>query len=101
MLADYMTIKEFKGDLKGKKIVFAGDIKNNVARSIMIGAAFTGMHVVLCGPKEQAKLVQTGEGYKEVYKACQELFKRNGGSVSFSDDKIKAAKDADAIYTDV
>ena len=59
------------------------------------------MHVVLCGPKEQAKLVQTGEGYKEVYKACQELFKRNGGSVSFSDDKIKAAKDADAIYTDV
>ena len=93
MLADYMTIKEFKGDLKGKKIVFAG--------SIMIGAAFTGMHVVLCGPKEQAKLVQTGEGYKEVYKACQELFKRNGGSVSFSDDKIKAAKDADAIYTDV
>ena len=101
VLADYMTIKEFKGDLKGKKIVFAGDIKNNVARSIMIGAAFTGMHVVLCGPKEQAKLVQTGEGYKEVYKACQELFKRNGGSVSFSDDKIKAAKDADAIYTDV
>ncbi|MGP1451498.1 MAG: ornithine carbamoyltransferase [Metamycoplasmataceae bacterium] len=101
MLADYMTIKEFKGDLKGKKIVFAGDIKNNVARSIMIGAAFTGMHVVLCGPKAQAELVKTGKGYKEVYDACQKLFKQNGGSVSFSDDKIKAAKDADAIYTDV
>lgn len=101
MLADYMTIKEHFGDLKGRKIVFAGDIKNNVARSIMIGAAFTGMNVVLCGPKEQAELVKTGAGYKEVYKACQELFKRNGGSVSFSDDKIKAAKDADAIYTDV
>ncbi len=101
MLADYMTIKEFKGDLKGKKIVFAGDIKNNVARSIMIGAAFTGMHVVLCGPKVQAELVKTGKGYKEVYDACQKLFKQNGGSVSFSDDKIKAAKDADAIYTDV
>ena len=101
MLADYMTIKEHFGDLKGRKIVFSGDIKNNVARSIMIGAAFTGMNVVLCGPKEQAELVKTGAGYKEVYKACQELFKRNGGSVSFSDDKIKAAKDADAIYTDV
>ena len=101
MLADYMTIKEHFGDLKGRKIVFSGDIKNNVARSIMIGAAFTGMNVVLCGPKEQAELVKTGAGYKEVYKACQELFKRIGGSVSFSDDKIKAAKDADAIYTDV
>lgn len=101
MLADYMTIKEHFGDLKGRKIVFSGDIKNNVARSIMIGAGFTGMNVVLCGPKEQAELVKTGAGYKEVYKACQELFKRNGGSVSFSDDKIKAAKDADAIYTDV
>lgn len=101
MLADYMTIKEHFGDLKGRKIVFSGDIKNNVARSIMIGAAFTGMNVVLCGPKEQAELVKTGAGYKEVYKACQELFKRNGGSVSFSDNKIKAAKDADAIYTDV
>ncbi|UUD35654.1 ornithine carbamoyltransferase [Mycoplasmopsis caviae] len=101
MLADYMTIKEYKGDLKGKKIVFAGDIKNNVARSIMIGAAFTGMHVVLCGPKEQAKLIQTGAGYKEVYEKCQKLFKLNGGSVTFSDDKIKAAKDADVIYTDV
>lgn len=101
MLADYMTIKEFKGDLKGKKIVFAGDIKNNVARSIMIGAAFTGMNCVLCGPKEQAKIVKTGKGYKEVYEKCLELFKRNGGSITFEDDKIKAAKDADAIYTDV
>ena len=101
MLADYMTIKEHFGDLKGRKIVFSGDIKNNVARSIMIGAAFTGMNVVLCGPKEQAELVKTGAGYKEVYKACQELFKRNGGSVELSDDKIKAAKNADAIYTDV
>ncbi|EFF41635.1 ornithine carbamoyltransferase [Mycoplasmopsis alligatoris] len=101
MLADYMTIKELKGDLKGKKIVFAGDIKNNVARSIMIGASFVGMHVVLCGPKEQHEIVKKGPNHKKVYDQVQELFKRNGGSVSFSDDKIKAAKDADVIYTDV
>ncbi|MDD1373459.1 ornithine carbamoyltransferase [Metamycoplasma hyosynoviae] len=101
MLADYMTMKEYLGDLKGKKVVFAGDIKNNVARSIMIGAAFVGANVVLCGPKAQHDIVKNGAGHKEVYKACQELFKRNGGSVSFSDDKIKAAKDADVIYTDV
>ncbi|WP_027120791.1 ornithine carbamoyltransferase [Mycoplasmopsis lipofaciens] len=101
MFADYMTMKEHVGDLKGKKLVFAGDIKNNVARSLLIGAAFFGVNIVLCGPKAQHELVKNGEGYKEVYDQCQELFKRNGGSVEFSDDKIKAAKDADAIYTDV
>lgn len=101
MLADLAVIQWHKGDLRGRKLVFAGDIKNNVARSLMIGAAFTGMHIVMCGPKEQAKLVKTGKGYKEVYEACQKLFELNGGSVTFEDDKIKAAKGADAIYTDV
>ncbi|WP_373439899.1 ornithine carbamoyltransferase [Metamycoplasma equirhinis] len=102
MLADYMTVMEFKGtDLKGKKIVFAGDIKNNVARSLMIGAAFVGMDIVLCGPKSQWEIVKNGPEHKAVYNAVQELFKRNGGSVSFSDNKLEAAKNADVIYTDV
>ncbi|VEU78349.1 ornithine carbamoyltransferase [Mycoplasmopsis columbinasalis] len=101
MFADYMTIKEFKGDLKGKKLVFAGDIKNNVARSLLIGAAFFGVHIVLCGPKSQHEIVKNGPDHKAVFDACQELFKRNGGSVTFSDNKLEAAKDADAIYTDV
>ncbi|MEA4115449.1 ornithine carbamoyltransferase [Mycoplasma sp. 744] len=101
MFADYLTVKEFKGDLKGKKLVFAGDIKNNVARSLMIGAAFFGVHIVLCGPKAQWDIVQNGPEHKEVFEKVQELFKRNGGSVTFSDNKLEAAKDADAIYTDV
>ncbi|QJG66935.1 ornithine carbamoyltransferase [Mycoplasma phocoenae] len=101
MFADYMTMEEHVGNMSGKKVVFAGDIKNNVARSIMIGGAFVGAHVVLCGPKEQHELVKTGEGFKEVFEECQKLFARNGGSVSFSDNKIEAAKDADVIYTDV
>ena len=37
--------------------------------------------------------------FKNFIKKCEELFKINGGSLSFSDDKIKAAKDADIIYT--
>jgi hypothetical protein len=53
MLADYLTFKEHVGDLRGKKLVFSGDIKNNVARSLMIGAAFFGVNIVLCGPKAQ------------------------------------------------
>lgn len=101
MLADYLTFKEHVGDLRGKKIVFSGDIKNNVARSLMIGAAFFGVNIVLCGPKAQWEIVKNGPNHKAVYDACQELFKRNGGSVSFSDNKLEAAKNADAIYTDV
>ncbi|KKB26881.1 Ornithine carbamoyltransferase [Mycoplasmopsis meleagridis] len=101
MFADYMTIKEFKGDLKGRKIVFAGDIKNNVARSLLIGAAFFGMNITLCGPRAQWDIVKNGPEHKEVFDAVQKLFARNGGSVEFSDDKIAAAKNADAIYTDV
>ncbi|MGX9339589.1 ornithine carbamoyltransferase [Mycoplasma sp. 332] len=101
MLADYLTFKEFVGDLRGKKIVFAGDIKNNVARSLMIGAAFFGVHIVLCGPKSQWEIVKSGPNHKDVYEAVQKLFERNGGSVSFSDNKIEAAMNADAIYTDV
>lgn len=101
MLADYLTFKEFVGDLRGKKIVFAGDIKNNVARSLMIGAAFFGVHIIMCGPKAQWEIVKNGPDHKAVYEAVQKLFERNGGSVSFSDNKLEAAKDADAIYTDV
>lgn len=96
IIADYMTMKEHLGDLKGKKIVFIGDIKNNMGHSVLIGAAFNGMHCVLCGPDSYQKEVR-----KEVIKACEKLFAINGGSLTFSSDKIKAAKDADVIYTDV
>lgn len=96
IIADYMTMKEKLGDLKGKKVVFVGDYKNNMGYSVMIGAAFTGMNVVLCGPSSYKAQMD-----KNVIAKCEELFKVNGGSLEFSDDKIKAAKDADVIYTDV
>lgn len=95
-IADFMTMKEHLGNLKGKKIVFIGDYKNNVAISTMIGAAFFGMHVVMCGPNSYKDLVN-----KDFIKKTQELHKINGGSLVFESDKIKAAKDADIIYTDV
>lgn len=96
VIADFMTMKENFGDLKGKKVVFAGDIKNNVGHSMLIGAAFTGMHITLAGPTSYKK-----EMRPEVIAACQKLFDINGGSLSFESDKIKAAKNADVIYTDV
>lgn len=96
IIADFMTMKEQFGDLKGKKVVFIGDIKNNVGHSVLIGAAFTGMHVTLIGPKSYHKQMRP-----EVISACQKLFDLNGGSLTFSDDKIKGTKDANVIYTDV
>ena len=96
IIADFMTMKEKFGNLKNRKMVFIGDIKNNMGISCMIGAAFMGMNITLCGPKEYHKEVD-----KNYIKKCEELFKINGGSLAFSDDKIKAAKDADIIYTDV
>ncbi|WP_033159926.1 ornithine carbamoyltransferase [Mycoplasmoides alvi] len=96
MIADLMTMQEQLGDLKGKKIVFAGDIKNNVAMTCVIGAAFYGMHVVLAGPESYKSQIDS-----EIIQKTQKLFQLNGGSLTFETDKIKAAKDADVIYTDV
>lgn len=96
MIADLMTMEEHLGTLKNKKIVFAGDIKNNVAMSCVIGAAFTGMHIVLAGPASYKKMIP-----EATLKKVDALFKLNGGSLTFETDKIKAAKNADVIYTDV
>lgn len=96
IIADFMTMKEKLGNLKNKKIVFIGDYKNNVGHSCLIGAAFMGMHITLCGPEAYKAHVR-----KNVITACEELFKLNGGSLTFSNNKIMAAKDADVIYTDV
>jgi ornithine carbamoyltransferase len=52
MIADMMTIKEHFGYLKGLKLVFCGDARNNVANSLMVACAKLGMHYVACGPKD-------------------------------------------------
>ncbi|MGL4647718.1 MAG: ornithine carbamoyltransferase [Mycoplasmoidaceae bacterium] len=96
IIADFMTMKEHFGSLKGRKMVFIGDIKNNMGISCMIGSAFMGMHITLCAPKAYHKMVDPN-----YIKACEKLFAINGGSLTFSDNKITAAKGADVIYTDV
>ncbi|SYV96237.1 aspartate carbamoyltransferase, partial [Mycoplasma putrefaciens] len=52
VLADFLTIEEYKDNLKGLKFVFAGDARNNVSNSLMIGCAKMGMHFVAAAPKE-------------------------------------------------
>ena len=53
MLADILTVQEnFNYDIKGRTLVFMGDCKNNVARSLMVVCAKLGMNFVACGPKD-------------------------------------------------
>ena len=52
ILADFMTIKEHFGSLKGKKLVYMGDARYNMGNSLMVGSAKMGMHFVACAPKE-------------------------------------------------
>ena len=94
VLADFLTILEKKGTLKGIKFAYLGDGKNNMASSLMIGAAKFGMDFTIAAPKEYFP-------DKELVETALKLAEENGGRVSFTDDRIGGVKDADVIYTDV
>ena len=94
VLADFLTILEKKGTLKGIKFAYLGDGKNNMASSLMIGTAKFGMDFTIVAPKEYFP-------DKELAEAALKLAEENGGRVSFTDDRIGGVKDADVIYTDV
>ncbi|QGQ93542.1 ornithine carbamoyltransferase [Paenibacillus psychroresistens] len=92
-LADYQTILEKKGNLKGLKIAYIGD-GNNMAHSLMMGAAKLGMHIAVATP----------EGYGpdfEVWQLAKEAAALTGGSVHICHDPAEAAVNADVLYTDV
>ena len=88
VLADLMTIREYKGSLAGNKMVFVGD-GNNMANSLIVGGIKTGMEVVVACPK-------THQPDPEI----MEWAKANG-KFSCTDDLMEACKDADVLYTDV
>lgn len=94
MLADVMTIEEEFGSLKGKKLVFMGDSRNNVANSLMVISAKMGMHFVSCGPSSLSP-------NPELFKECQNIAKETGAIIEIEQDPMIATKNADAIYTDV
>ena len=94
VLADFLTILEKKGTLKGIKFAYLGDGKNNMASSLMIGAAKFGMDFTIVAPKEYFP-------DKELAETALKLAEENGGRVSFTDDRIGGVKDTDVIYTDV
>ncbi|MFH0980536.1 MAG: ornithine carbamoyltransferase [Planctomycetota bacterium] len=93
VLADLFTIYEKKGRLEGLKFVFIGD-GNNVAHSLMYGAARVGMHCTICTPKNY-------QPRKEIVKEAQEIGRLTGARIKLAGNALAAAKGADVIYTDV
>ena len=94
MLADVMTVEENFGHLKGIKLVFMGDARNNVANSLMVVCAKMGMHFVSCGPRDLWPS-------EELINKCKEIAKETGGSNEMTEDVMEASSNADVIYTDV
>ncbi len=94
MLADVMTIKEEFGTLKGKKLVFCGDARNNVGNSLMVVCAKLGMIFTCCAPKELFP-------EEELVNECKKISESTGAKIYLTEDIMEGTKDADAIYTDV
>lgn len=95
MLADILTVQEnFNYNIKGKTLVFMGDAKNNVARSLMVVCAKLGMNFVACGPRECWPT-------DDVIEACRPIAEANGCTVSLTDDPREGMGGAHVVYTDV
>lgn len=93
ILADMLTLKEHFGYLKGLNFVYAGDGRNNMANSLMIGCSKLGLHFTLIAPKSLWPR-------EDLVEECKEYAIVSKGSITLSED-VQAVEGADAVYTDV
>ena len=94
ILADFLTMQEHFGPLKGQKLVYMGDARYNMGNSLMVGCAKMGMHFVACAPEKyfpDPKLVAE----------CQAVAAETGATLEFITDPMKAVPGANVIYTDI
>ena len=95
ILADLMTMRQsFGADLHGRKLVYIGDGRNNVANSLMMGCAKAGVHYVNCTPAELSPDA-------ELVARARETAARHGATVTVEHDPKTAVRGANALYTDV
>ncbi len=94
ILADFLTIKEHFGKLKGINFVFMGDARFNMGNSLMVGCAKMGINFTACTNKKYFP-------NKELTQKCLEIAKETGSTIIFEEDVDKAVKNADVICTDV
>ena len=94
ILADFLTVKEHFGRLKGINFVYMGDARYNMGNSLMVGCAKMGLNFTACAPKKyfpDPKLVAE----------CEKIAAETGATLRFEEDPFAATKDADVIYTDI
>ena len=94
ILADFLTIQEHFGGLKGKRLVYMGDARYNMGDSLMVGCAKMGMHFVACAPEKYFP-------DPALIEQCQAVAAETGAVLEFISDPDKAVPGADVIYTDV
>lgn len=94
VLADLLTVKEYFTTIEGKKLVFIGDGRNNMANALMIGAAKMGMHFVIAAPKALFPS-------QALVNECEEFAKLTGGTIAITESLDEAVVNADVLYTDV
>ncbi len=93
IIADLLTIKEYKGSLEDVKVVWVGD-GNNVCNSLILAASLIGMILIVSTPKGY-------EPNKEIVEKAKSFAKESGAKIVFEKNPVSAVKDADVIYTDV
>ncbi len=94
ILADFLTIRERFGYLKGIDFVYMGDARYNMGNSLMVGCAKMGLNFTACAPKayfpDKALIAQ-----------CEAVAAETGATLRFCEDPAEAVKGANVIYTDV
>lgn len=94
ILADFLTIKEKFGKLKGINLVYMGDARFNMGNSLMVGCAKMGMNFKACAPEKFFP-------EKALIKECQSISEKTGAELKFISDVKTALKGADVVYTDI
>ena len=94
ILADFLTMEEYKGSLKGLKFAYLGDGRYNMGNSYMVGSARMGIDFRMVGPKELWPS-------QELIEKCQEIAKLSGAKITLTESVEEGVKDADVVSTDV
>ena len=94
ILADFLTIREHFGKLKGIHFVYFGDARYNMGNSLMVGCAKMGLHFTACAPKKY-------QPDPALVAQCEAIAAQTGGSITLTEDVKAGTKDVDVIYTDV
>lgn len=94
ILADFLTIKEHSGRLKGIKLVYLGDARYNMGNSLLVGCAKMGLNIVICAPNEYMPS-------KQLIDECKKIAILSGAKIELSNDPRQAVIGADYLYTDV